>query len=113
MGDSVGHWEDDTLVVVTTNFLESTGDTATTREKRVTERFSRIDSDTLLYQFTVDDPSYTESWSGAYPWPSTDGKLYEYACHEGNYSFGGILRGARLLENEALAQRVDGSKDGD
>ena len=107
MGDSVGHWERDTLVVETTNFLESTGDTSTTRVKRVTERFSRIEGGALLYQFTVHDPSFAEPWSGEYPWPATKAKLYEYACHEGNYSFGGILRGARLLEDEAQAKIND------
>ena len=112
-GDSVGHWEGDTLVVDTINFKEMQGDSRSADQMHVVERFSRIDGDTLLYQFTVDDPSYDEPWSGEYPWPATENLLYEYACHEGNYAMGGILRGARLLENEALAQRADGSTDGD
>ena len=102
MGDSVGHFEGDTLVVETTHFLESTGDRRTLRDLHVVERFSRLDDGTLLYKFTVDDPHYKEPWTGEYPWPAANGRLYEYACHEGNYALGGILRGARLLEQEAL-----------
>ena len=72
----------------------------------VVERFSRIDKDTLLYKFTVDDPStWTEPWSGEYPWPASDNRVYEYACHEGNYAMGNIMRGARLLEEEAIAKK--------
>ena len=75
----------------------------TSGELRVTERFSRIDANTLRYQFTVEDPeTWTAPWSGEYPWPSTDARVYEYACHEGNYAMGNILRGARLAEREAL-----------
>ena len=61
------------------------------------ERFTRLDADTLLYQFTVDDPTvWTAPWSGEYVWPASNDRVYEYACHEANYSFGGILRGARV-----------------
>ena len=68
------------------------------------ERFERIDEDTLHYSFTVEDPNTWEgSWSGEYPWPATDTQVYEYACHEGNYAMEGILKGARLLEEEATA----------
>ncbi|MEE2776798.1 MAG: hypothetical protein VYE73_08555 [Acidobacteriota bacterium] len=98
MGDSVGRWEGDSLVVETSQFRESSGDLRTTAGLRVVERFSPIDSDTLRYQFTVDDPRYTAPWTGEYPWPRTDGRLYEYACHEGNYAMGNIKRGARMLE---------------
>jgi hypothetical protein len=101
MGDSVGRWEDNTLVVETTNFIESTGDPSMRRERRVEERFRRLDDQTLLYRFTVWDPLLEEPWTGEQPWPATDHKMYEYACHEGNYSFPGILGGARLLEREA------------
>ena len=97
-GHSVAHWEGDELVVTTTNFLESTGDARTAKDLKVVERFSRIDGDNLRYSFTVHDPNYARSWSGEYPWPATEHKLYEYACHEGNYSFGGIMKGARTLE---------------
>lgn len=73
-----------------------------TERMRVVERFTRVDATTLLYRFTVDDPAtWTRPWTGEYPWVLSEEPLYEYACHEGNYSFGGILRGARLLEQEA------------
>ena len=105
LGDSVGHWEGDTLVVDTTNFTDSPGLGRASRELHVIERFTRTDRDVLLYRFTVDDPTvWTEPWSGEYVWPSTDERVYEYACHEANYSLGGILRGARLLEDDVLAE---------
>jgi hypothetical protein len=69
------------------------------------ERFRRIDEQTLHYSFTVEDPNtWTKPWSGEYTWPETGTRLYEYACHEGNYALTGILKGARLLEEEALAE---------
>ncbi len=102
LGDSVGHWEGDTLVVDTTNFTDNPSLGGASRNLHVVERFSRLDADTLLYGFTVDDPTvWTAPWSGEYPWPASDNKVYEYACHEANYSFGGILRGARVLEQDA------------
>ncbi|HUP22895.1 MAG TPA: hypothetical protein VNB06_08130, partial [Thermoanaerobaculia bacterium] len=102
MGDSIGWWDGDTLVVDTTNFREDTGLSMASKDLHVVERFTRIDADTLLYQFTVEDPStWSQPWSGEYPWPASDDRVYEYACHEGNYALGGILRGARLLEREA------------
>ena len=101
LGDSVGHWEGDTLVVSTKNFRDEIGFFMGTRDMHVTERFTRVDEDTLLYSFTVDDPStFTRPFTGEYPWPAVDERVYEYACHEGNYSLGGIMRGARLLEEE-------------
>ena len=81
------------------------------KDLHVVERFSRVDKNTLLYQFTVDDPTWTESWSGEYPWPASEDKVYEYACHEGNYALGGILRGARVLEQDAIAADAAGSED--
>ena len=104
LGASVGHWEGDTLVIETQNFREEPGLTLASQELKVTERISRIDNNTLRYAFTVEDPNWSEPWSGEYPWPATNEKMYEYACHEGNYALGGILRGARLLEREAVAQ---------
>jgi hypothetical protein len=102
MGDSVGHWEGDTLVVDTTNFNKTPALFSASENLHVIERFTRVDEDTILYQFTVEDPTvWTKSWSGEYPWLKTDDLIYEYACHEANYSFGDILRGARLLEAEA------------
>ena len=95
-GDSVGWWEDDTLVVETTNFLSSPG---VPREGlRVIERFSPLDANRLLYRFTVHDPDYVAPYTGEMPWPKTESHLYEYACHEGNYSMANTLRGARRLE---------------
>ncbi len=105
LGDSVGHWEDDTLVVDTTNFRETPGLSMASGELHVVERFSRTDDATLLYQFKVEDPNWTEPWGGEYPWPASNDNVYEYACHEGNYALGGILRGARILEEEAQARR--------
>ncbi len=104
MGDSIGRWEGDTLVVDTVNFNDHPALNNATRSLHVVERFSRIDDKTLRYQFTVEDPAvWTKPWSGEMPWPSTDNRIYEYACHEGNYSFANILKGARLLEAEAEA----------
>jgi hypothetical protein len=106
LGDSVGHWDGDTLVVDTTNFADTPSLGQASRNLHVVERFTRIDADTLLYAFTVDDPTVWEApWSGEYVWPATDNKVYEYACHEANYSFGGILRGARVLEADAREGR--------
>ncbi|MDP6579144.1 MAG: hypothetical protein QF681_00690, partial [Vicinamibacterales bacterium] len=96
------HWEGDTLVVDTTNFNDTPSLGGASRNLHVVERFSRIDADTLLYHFTVEDPTvWTAPSSGEYVWPASDDKVYEYACHEANYSFGGILRGARILEQDA------------
>ena len=104
LGDSVGHWEGDTLIVDTTNFNDSPGLGGASRNLHVIEEFTPLDADTLLYRFTVDDPTiWTEPWTGEYVWPATDERIYEYACHEANYSLGGILRGARLLEDDVRA----------
>jgi hypothetical protein len=101
MGDSVGHWEGDTLVVDTTNFTDKTRFRGSGENLHVVERFSRIDADTLLYRFTIDDPTtWAQPWTGEYTWPATKELLYEYACHEANYALGNILRGARLKEAE-------------
>lgn len=105
MGDSIGHWEGDTLVVDTTNFTDTPGFGRATRDLHVVERFTRKDDDSVHYQFTVEDPNtWSEPWSGEYPWPLSENPVYEYACHEGNYAMGNILRGARLLEAEAKAK---------
>ena len=101
LGDSVGRWEGDTLVVDTTNFTDKTRFRGSSEQLHVVERFTRLDPKTLRYQFTVDDPTtWDRSWTGEYAWPSTDERLYEYACHEGNYALGNILRGARLKEKD-------------
>ena len=103
LGDSVGHWEGDTLVVKTKNFTPRPGLYGADENLQVTERFRRVDDATLSYSFVVDNPTvWSEPWGGEYPWPATTAKVYEYACHEGNYALGNIMRGARLLEAEAL-----------
>ena len=106
LGDSVGHWDDNTLVVDTTNFNDTPALGQASRNLHVVERFTRVDADTLLYQFTVDDPTvWTEPWSGEYIWPASENRVYEYACHEANYSFQGILGGARILEQDVREGR--------
>jgi hypothetical protein len=104
-GDSIGRWEGDTLVVDTTNFTDKTRFRGSGENLHVIERFTRVDADTLLYRFTVEDPTtFTRPFTGEFPWPATDELIYEYACHEGNYALGDILRGARLLEAEEAAK---------
>ena len=106
MGDSIGRWEGDTLVVETTNFTNKTQFRGSGENLRVVERFTRTADGNLLYRFTVEDPStWDRPWTGEYPWMATSEPMYEYACHEGNYALGGVLRGARLIEAEAAAQR--------
>jgi hypothetical protein len=102
MGDSIGHWEGDTLVIDTTNFNDQTRFRGSTENLHVIERFSRIDAKTLLYRFTIEDPAtWDRPWTGEYAWPATNEPIYEYACHEANYALEDILRGARLREAEA------------
>lgn len=102
LGDSIGHWEGDVLVVETQNFNRVNGLPGADENLHVIERFSRLEDGSLHYDFTVkDDTSWTAPWSGRYLWQEkSDSKVYEYACHEGNYAMGNILRGARLLESE-------------
>jgi hypothetical protein len=102
MGDSIGHWEGDTLVVDTTNFTDKTRFRGATEDMHVVERFTRVAPNALLYQFTIEDPAtWARPWTGEYTWPATNEKIYEYACHESNYALENILRGARLREKEA------------
>jgi hypothetical protein len=68
-------------------------------ETKVHERFTRVDDDTMLYEFTVDDPAYTQPWGGEIPFERFDDLVFEYACHEGNYALQGILSGARYQES--------------
>jgi hypothetical protein len=99
VGDSRGHWEGNTLIVETTNFTDRTNFRGSGESLRVTERFTRTDPDTLLYQFTVTDPqSFVRPWSGELPMKKTDGPLFEYACHEGNYSMTNTLSTVRDQE---------------
>ena len=107
LGDSVGHWDGDTLVVDTTNFTNKTRFRGSSENLHVVERFSRIDEHSILYRFTMEDPTtWTKPWTGEYAWPETDGKIYEYACHEGNYALKDILKGARLREKEEAAAKA-------
>ena len=101
-GDSRGRWEGDTLVVDTINFLRETSLAGSTADTRLVERFTRVDADTVLYEFTAEDPnSYTRPWTAMMPLRRTDGPLFEYACHEGNYGLYNIIAGARAKEKEA------------
>jgi len=103
-GDSWGHWEGDVLVVETTNISpdQSVQGSSLSEDARVTERFSLADENTILYEFTVDDPAtFTAPWGGQIPVRRFDAELYEYACHEGNYALEGVLRGARYEEAQA------------
>jgi len=107
MGDSVGHWEGDTLVIDTTNFTHKTRFRGSTENLHVVERLKRIDDKTLLYRFTVEDPdTWDRPWTGEMTWPATDQPIYEYACHEGNYAFGDVMRGARKQEAEEAAGKT-------
>ncbi len=115
-GDSWGHWEGNTLIVETTNIhplqnyatesiarLVAPGiwGVRPTMDLKVTERFTRTDQQTILYEFTVDDPTtYTQTWGGEVPFTKYDDLLYEYNCHEGNYAMSNILSGARYQERQ-------------
>jgi hypothetical protein len=104
MGDSVGHWDGDTLVVDTTNFTDKTHFRGADRNLHVVERFTFANADTIQYRFTIDDPTaFTRAWTGEIMMSRTAGPLYEYACHEGNYSMAGILKGARSEEKAERA----------
>ena len=106
MGDSRGHWEGDTLVVDTTNFTGQTAFRGSSENLHVVERFRRVDADTVLYQFTVDDPStWNHSWSAEIPMTRIQGPIFEYACHEGNYGMANNLSGARAEEQKAKQQQ--------
>ncbi|MDA1371653.1 MAG: hypothetical protein O2971_12960 [Proteobacteria bacterium] len=97
-GDSIGHWEGDTLVVETTNFLDLPYQP--NEGRRIIERFSPINAGGLLYSFSVEDPDYVDSYSGEFVWPRSEQIPYEYACHEGNYAMSATLMGARVREKE-------------
>lgn len=106
LGDSVGHWEGDTLVVKTQHFnpgeslrLNFDQSFYMSKNAKVTERFTRISPSEIFYQFAVDDPDiYSQVWRGEMIFNASDERLYEYACHEGNYALPGILAGAREEE---------------
>ena len=101
-GDSVGHWEGNTLVVDSTNFTNLTAYRGSSEKLHLVERFTRTADDTMIYQFTVEDPAtWAKPWTAEVPWTKASGPVYEYACHEGNTMISTILRGARVAEEEA------------
>ena len=105
-GDSRGRWDGDTLVVDTTNFTDKTQFVGSGTGLHVVERFTRTDLKTLKYEFTVEDPaSFAQAWTGRIWMTRTEERIYEYACHEGNYSMVGILRGARAEERKNRGER--------
>jgi hypothetical protein len=110
LGDSVGRWEGDTLVVETIGMPDADSFRLApivfiSGDARVTERFTPVSDKELLYQFTVDDPKfYTAPWSAEFSWYRTDKQMYEHACHEGNYSLPNVLAGARYNEAAAKAK---------
>jgi hypothetical protein len=107
VGDSRGHWEGDTLVVDTTNFNNLASFRGSDENLHLIERLTRIDADTIIYRFTIDDPTaFTKPWTGEIPFVKSDGLLYEYACHEGNEGMKGILSAARADEKRAAAASV-------
>jgi len=101
VGESRGYWEGDTLVIDTKNFRQNTSLRGSSPNMHLVERIRRVDADTLLYEFTVDDPTtWTKPWTAQLPMVKAEGLIYEYACHEGNYGMFGILSGARAIEKK-------------
>ena len=99
VGDSIGRWEGDTLVVETTNFNDQTHFRGSSKDLKVTERFTRVDPTTILYKATMEDAStWAKPWTVELPFAAAPGPIYEYACHEGNYAMEDILAGARKAE---------------
>ena len=112
-GDTIGHYEGDTLVAETTNYHPEQL-TRNSAKLKLTERFTRVGRDRILYQFKVEDPeTYAQPWGGEYEFHTSPGPQYEYACHEGNYGLVGILKGARADEraghpHEKIATAAEG-----
>ena len=105
MGDSVGHWEGETLVVDTTNFTDQSAFRGSGANLHLTERFTRVDAETLLYEYTVNDPeSFVKPWSVALPSTRVSGPIFEYACNEGNLGMEGLLSAARAEEKKLNAK---------
>lgn len=101
-GDSVGHWEGNTLVVDTVNFWKGTAFADSTSKMHLVEKFTRTGPDSIQYQFTIEDPTtWIAPWTAVIPMRSMDQPIYEYACHEGNYGFHGVMAGIRRLQLEA------------
>ena len=102
LGNSRGHWEGDTLVIDTTNFNREMSFRGTDENLHMIERLTRVDADTIMYRFTIDDPTaFTKPWTGELPMVKATGMLYEYACHEGNEGMMNILSSARADEKRA------------
>lgn len=105
LGDSRGHWEGNTLVVETSNFNGRVAFQGSSPNLKVTERFTRLDDDTIKYEFTVNDPStWEQAWGGELPFTKMDGPIFEHACHEGNYGIANTLAGVRLAEKRAAEE---------
>ena len=105
MGDSIGYWEGDTLVIETTNFPRQQSFRGASENLKVTERLTRVEPGKILYQFRLEDPTtFSQPWGGEVAMNATSEKIYEYACHEGNYALPGILAGAREAERTAAAE---------
>jgi hypothetical protein len=106
MGDSRGHWEGNSLVIDTTNFIGKDDFLGADESLHLTERLTRTDANTILYEFTVDDPTaFMRPWSAEIPMTRTTEGIFPYECHEGNYSMTDILSGARAQENAAAQGR--------
>jgi len=105
MGDPRGHWEGDTLVIDTTNFTNKTSFRGSSENLHLVEKFTLTDPQTILYQFTVDDPeAFTRGWSVELSMTKSFGPLFEYACNEGNYALMDILAGARADERKSAKE---------
>jgi len=105
-GDAVGHWEGNTLVVDTTNFTNLTAFRGSSEKLHLVERFTRTAEDTMIYEFTVEDPAtWAKPWTAEIPWTKAKGPVYEWACHEGNNMISNILRGARVAEAEPASKK--------
>jgi len=103
-GDSRGRWEGDTLVIDTTNFRPEVAFRGSDENLHLIERLTRLDGESIRYQFTVDDPTaFTRQWTGELIFVKSKGLLFEYACQEGNEGMSGILAGARAEERKAAA----------
>jgi hypothetical protein len=119
LGDSRGRWEGDTLIVETTNIdqrlhgLWQERDWYGTPNARITERYRRVDADTIDFRYTIDDPTqYTRPWTVAIPWRKNNApdRIVEYACHEGNRSLANVLSGARAREKAEAAKKAPAGK---
>ena len=106
LGDSIGHYEGQTLVVDTTNFRRETHNLDSGEHLHVVERFTRVDANTLRYRVTVEDPdTWASSWTAEWPFTATDVALFPVECHEGNYSMENMLKGSRAEEQRAQTTR--------